>query len=108
MQIVLIEWKYTESYSGADLKISPSGTDRTGIYRPLFERDDCPFDKDQLPCFDALFVEPFYQFMRQQFLAHEMERAHEMSADTVSVLHISTSITARPDRCPSPCRPRYP
>jgi hypothetical protein len=27
--------------------------------------------------------------MRQQILAHEMERAHELGADTVSVLHIS-------------------
>ncbi len=39
--------------------------------------------------FDCLFYEPFYQFMRQQFLAHEMEKAHELGADTVSLLHIS-------------------
>jgi hypothetical protein len=27
--------------------------------------------------------------MRQQFLAHEMEKAHELEADVVSLLHIS-------------------
>ena len=27
--------------------------------------------------------------MRQQFLAHEMEKAHELGADIVSLLHIS-------------------
>jgi hypothetical protein len=42
-----------------------------------------------LPSFDSLFYEPFYQFMRQQFLANEMEKAHEMGADAVSVLHIA-------------------
>lgn len=88
-QVVLIEWKYTESYGGAPLKTAKSGTDRTAIYKPLFERDDCPINRDLLPSFDSLFFEPFYQFMRQQFLAHEMERARELGADTVSVLHIS-------------------
>ena len=90
--IVLIEWKYTESYAVAKgeppLKVSRSGTDRTAIYRPLFDESDCPIRKDLLPSFDALFVEPFYQFMRQQFLAREMERANELDADVVSVLHI--------------------
>jgi hypothetical protein len=88
-QIVLIEWKYTESYGGTSLKIAKSGTDRTAIYKPLFKRDDCPINKDLLPDFDSLFYEPFYQFMRQQFLAHEMERAQELGANTVSVLHIA-------------------
>lgn len=88
-QIVLIEWKYTESYSPTWLKFAKSGTDRTQIYAPLFQRDDCPINKALLPHFDALFYEPFYQLMRQQFLAHEMERARELGADVVSVLHIA-------------------
>lgn len=88
-QVALIEWKYTESYSGASLKIAKSGTDRAGIYKPLFRRDDCPINKDLLPSFDALFYEPFYQLMRQQFLAHEMERVQELGADIVCVLHIA-------------------
>jgi hypothetical protein len=88
-QVVLIEWKYTESYGGNFLKFSKSGTDRTEIYRHLFEKADCPINKDILPSFDSLFYEPFYQFMRQQFLANEMEKAHELGADIVSVLHIA-------------------
>jgi hypothetical protein len=88
-QVVLIEWKYTESYGGNSLKISKNGTDRTSIYRPLFELTDCPINKEELPNFDSLFYEPFYQFMRQQFLANEMEKAHELGADIVSVLHIA-------------------
>ena len=93
-QIVLIEWKYTESYGGSFLKYADSGTDRTGIYRHLFENVDCPINKDILPSFDSIFYEPFYQFMRQQFLANEMEKAHEMGANVVSVLHIAPAHNA--------------
>jgi hypothetical protein len=88
-EAILIEWKYTESYAGNDLKIAPSGTDRSAIYRHLFDAPDCPLEKSLLPSFDALFYEPFYQFMRQQFLAHEMEKAHELGADVVRLMHIS-------------------
>jgi hypothetical protein len=42
-----------------------------------------------LPDFKTLFYEPFYQLMRQQFLAHEMEKAHELGAHIVSLLHIA-------------------
>jgi hypothetical protein len=88
-QIVLIEWKYTESYGRTALRVARSGTDRLAIYRPLLEHDDCPIDQSQLPAWDALFYEPFYQLMRQQLLAHEMERAHELGADIVTLLHIA-------------------
>ena len=88
-QVVLIEWKYTESYSGTPLKKSKSGIDRTSIYRRLFDLEDCPIDKNLLLDFDSLFYEPFYQFMRQQLLANEMEKAQEFGAHIVSVLHIA-------------------
>ena len=87
--IVLIEWKYTESDYPTRLKYAASGTDRTKIYEHLYIAEDCPISKDLLPNFDCLFFEPFYQFMRQQFLAHEMEKAHELGAEKVSLLHIS-------------------
>ncbi len=88
-QIILIEWKYTEAYSSTWLKYASSGTDRTSIYRHLYDADDCPLNKSLIPSFDALFYEPFYQLMRQQFLVHEMEKAHELGAEKVSLLHIS-------------------
>lgn len=88
-QIVLIEWKYTESYSSTSYKVSKRGTDRTKIYAHLYEAEDCPLDKTLLSDFGDLFYEPFYQLMRQQFLAHEMEKAQELGAQKVSVLHIA-------------------
>lgn len=87
-QIVLIEWKYTESYSPTNIRFSKKGTDRLQIYQHLFGNLDCLVNTDLLPSLEALFYEPFYQFMRQQFLAAKMEQAHELGADKVSVLHI--------------------
>jgi hypothetical protein len=87
--IVLIEWKYTESYFRSPLHISKSGTDRTAIYRSLFDAPNAPINKELIRDFGDLFYEPFYQLMRQQFLAHEMEKFHELSADIVSLMHIS-------------------
>ncbi len=93
-QLVLIEWKYTESYGGASLKTAKSGRNRTKIYQKFYESADSPIAKDLLLNFDSLFYEPFYQLMRQQFLAHEMERAQELGANIVSVLHIAPAHNA--------------
>jgi len=101
-QMVLIEWKYTESYGSVLLKVARSGTDRTEIYKPFYLRNDCPLNKDLLPSFDSLFYEPFYQLMRQQFLAHEMEKAHELGADAVNVLHIAPARNTDFHRITSP------
>jgi hypothetical protein len=101
-QAVLIEWKYTESYGNQWLGIAPSGTDRRDIYRHLWERADCPLDRERIGCYDALFYEPFYQLMRQQFLAHEMECAHELGADIVSTLHIAPGANKAVERVTSP------
>ncbi|MCF8277919.1 MAG: hypothetical protein K9J17_14390 [Flavobacteriales bacterium] len=87
--IVLIEWKYCESYGSTSYKISKNGTDRTTIYSHLWEKEPCPIDKAKVPSFDSLFFEPFYQFTRQQFLAHEMELAKEFGADKVYLMHLS-------------------
>jgi hypothetical protein len=41
--LLLIEWKYTESYPpGKSHARSKHGTDRIAIYRPFLDRADCP------------------------------------------------------------------
>ena len=93
-QIVLIEWKYTEAYFSTLLETAASGRKRTAIYQRLFEKEDCPLAKEILPSYEALFYEPFYQFMRQQFLAHEMEKADE-PATALGFVSRATSRTGR-------------
>ena len=102
IQIVAGEWKYTEKYTGKDLRISRSGTDRLCIYRPYMEQPDCQIN---LGCVSlgALFFDPFDQLMRQQLLCSSMERHHEMGADIVSLLHVAPAANKNlMDRVTSP------
>lgn len=55
VQIVLIEWKYTESYGSNYRGVSKSGTDRTAIYRPFYEKEDSPLRREKIPSFETLF-----------------------------------------------------
>ena len=51
------------------------------------DRSGRPVDKTTVQDFSDLFYEPFYQLLRQQLLAHEMELAQELGCDLVTVLH---------------------
>jgi hypothetical protein len=79
--LLLIEWKYTESYRpGKSRARSERGTDRIAIYRPFLERPDCPIrvadDRFHVLCYD-----PLEQLMRQTLLGWQMVEAGELGAD---------------------------
>ena len=86
-EIALIEWKYTEDYRDHTLSAAGQQT-RHDRYQALWDDDDMPLRRDAIP-YAELFAEPFYQLMRQQFLAWQMTLAHERDADAVRVVHIS-------------------
>ncbi|MBM3675200.1 MAG: hypothetical protein FJW88_09665 [Actinobacteria bacterium] len=84
VEIALVEWKYTERYPAPHPDPTPSATaTRRGRYAPLWDR---VVRTDVLGLTD-LFVEPFYQLLRQQMLAHEMELAGELDADRVRLVY---------------------
>lgn len=85
IQVVLGEWKYTEYYGYED-----KGTNQTRLdnYAQAFARSPGAFTCKDQALYRGLFVEPFYQLMRLQLLAQEMEANHEMDADLVTVLHV--------------------
>jgi len=87
IEIALIEWKYTEDYRGSDLS-----TDRSHVrhlrYRAQWGDPVGPLRTDVIP-YEDMFVEPFYQLMRQQLLARAMEQARELDAIRVRVVHVS-------------------
>lgn len=94
VEIVLGEWKYTENYShgvSKRLSTSKSKTDRLGIYAPA-EANLAATGHSQLRLGDRplanLMYDPFDQLMRLQLLSSAMERAREMQADIVSVMHV--------------------
>jgi len=90
IHIVLGEWKYTEEYGRSYKGAGRQGETRKRTYAEFFKKSGGVFsantDSDRL--YETLFYEPFYQLMRLQLLAQEMQDKHEMDADHVSVLVI--------------------
>ncbi len=81
--LVLIEWKYTESYYPTSILVSDSGTNRLDVYKELLENPDCPIITNDL---QGLFYEPYYQLMRQNLLGWTMTNRKEYG--TVDWIHI--------------------
>jgi hypothetical protein len=87
VEALLIEWKYTETYGAP---IPPAGNDtRVVRYKDLAFAPHGPIRADLGPGLTDFFWEPFYQMLRQQMLATGMQRAAELEAEAVRVLHIS-------------------
>jgi hypothetical protein len=91
----LIEWKYTETY-GAPIPnkvregaARSSNEVRAHRYRELMFAPNGPIRDDLNLKLEDFFWEPFYQLLRQQMLAFQMEKAREAETDRVRVLHIS-------------------
>lgn len=83
-ELALVEWKYTESYRRVRKADPRKDEVRAGRYRSLYEAADGALEP-VLP-FALMLDEPFYQLMRQQLLAAELEK-HGV-ADAVRVLHV--------------------
>ena len=107
--LVLIEWKYTESYSPQDKGAGPQGVTRRARYEGLLADPEGPIDSSLVSYEETLF-EPFYQFMRQQLLAWRMQvEQSEGGADQVRVLHLSPRANRDFERVTSPALlKRYP
>lgn len=91
IQIVIGEWKYTEEYSESDKGVIEV---RKNNYRLAFNRTSGIFMGKGEDVYSALFFEPYYQLMRLQLLAQEMQEAREMGADLVTVLHICPEVNS--------------
>lgn len=87
VEMALVEWKFTEDYrAGTPLPPERFGS-RADRYLALWDAPDSVVARDVIP-YDDLFVEPWYQLLRQQLLAAAMERAGELDADVVRVVHV--------------------
>jgi hypothetical protein len=105
IETVLIEWKYTESYGAP---IPPAGNPvRLGRYKDLVFAPDGPIRADRGLAISDFFWEPFYQLLRQQMLAFQMQAAHEDSTERVRVLHISPSANRALHTVTAPALRRY-
>lgn len=94
IQLVLGEWKYTEDSGSTDYGTAKNPADRKPAVRKrtyweAFLRSGGVFKNQDKSLYDGLFVGPFYQLMRLQLLAQEMESGRELQADVVTVLHVT-------------------
>ncbi|MBF4766626.1 hypothetical protein ISU10_02450 [Nocardioides agariphilus] len=85
-ELVLLEWKYTESYRRR-APAPESDAVRQSRYGPAVADPAGPIRGEVLP-FDLLLDEPIYQLVRQQLLAHALEQTGAEGADRVRVLHV--------------------
>ncbi len=87
-KLFVIEWKYTESYRGNSVLQGLSGKTRMGRYLPLLLDQNSPIIVSDEKDAEKLFIEPYYQLMRQTLLAQEMVKAKEYGATDYLHLHI--------------------
>ncbi|MDP2400360.1 MAG: hypothetical protein Q8M66_00125, partial [Actinomycetota bacterium] len=91
--LVLIEWKYTESYPVSERVLNKfegkSGLTRRGRYELLF-LDPHGSVNSELVTLQDLGYEPFYQFLRQQLLADALAPKFA----SVRVLHLAPRANA--------------
>jgi hypothetical protein len=83
--LVILEWKYLESYDPESRATSSRGTDRVAIYRPLLDRPDCPI---AIADPAHLFYDPYEQLMRQTLLAWQMVEHGEFGASDWIHVHV--------------------
>lgn len=88
-QLLLIEWKYTEEYRSHRLSPDREGK-RTKRYGDKLLAPDGPVRADLGLALEDFLFEPFYQLVRQQMLAWQIERRSDRF-DKVRVLHLSPS-----------------
>ncbi|RWL85670.1 MAG: hypothetical protein EOR67_21615 [Mesorhizobium sp.] len=100
IEILLVEWKYTESYSAPPEPKREA--ERLRRYQGLAFAPFGPVRGDAGIKMTDLFWEPFYQLFRQQMLASRMQANQENSAERVRVLHIAPARNRRLTRVTSP------
>ena len=87
--LIYEEFKYTESYGRSGRTLRSDGTDHMAPYRELFYRDDTPINI--APPIEAFAAEPFYQLLRYQLLARQVEVHKADAINSASVLYIYIS-----------------
>jgi hypothetical protein len=88
VELVLIEWKYTEEYRGHRLSADRRQT-RIKRYRDLAFFPNGPIKEATGLDLTDFFHEPFYQLLRQQMLAWHVEHDPQSGVDRARVLHLS-------------------
>ncbi len=92
-RLLLIEWKYIERYGNSrDEKHKAGDPTRLRRYANIWKRPHGPMRSDiEIADLCDLFLDPWYQLLRQQMLAYHAESDPISQYDRVSLVHISPS-----------------
>lgn len=88
-ETLLIEWKYTETYTSATERWQNGNATRRQRYAAKAFAPDGPVRADLGLDVEDFFHEPIYQMLRQTMLAWQMQKYGEDGATRVRVLHVS-------------------
>ncbi|MEI6876407.1 MAG: hypothetical protein WCL50_14905 [Spirochaetota bacterium] len=89
--LLLLEWKYSESYPSVYKRFRTDGTDRVEPYRHLFHGPFSPFNLEMAGQIEDYMYEPFYQAMRQQLLASQYREFGIPCVDQVRLVHVAVA-----------------
>ena len=87
VELALVEWKYVEEYRRARRPDPAKDATRRARYFTAWSDPAGPVRNDLLS-FEDILDEPFYQLVRQQLLAHQLEADRVLDADRVRVIHV--------------------
>lgn len=100
-ELVLVEWKYTESYRQRSVDPAKDAV-RAARYGSALDDPAGPVRGDLLPR-GRIFDEPLYQLVRQQLLAHQLEAHRAEGAERVRIINVlPTANEAYQRSLPSP------
>jgi len=89
--MLLIEWKYSESYGATYKRFRSDGTDRVEPYRVFFFDKLTPIDLTVTSRIEDFMFEPFYQLLRQQLLVSRIAEVGIPDVDRVRLVHVHAS-----------------
>jgi len=89
--MLLIEWKYSESYGATYKRFRSDGTDRVEPYRAFFFDEHTPIDLAVTSRIEEFMFEPFYQLLRQQLFASRIAEVGIPDVDRVRLVHVHAS-----------------
>jgi hypothetical protein len=90
LHLLLVEWKYTESYPAKrDPKSFAGDPTRIARYQNIWKRPHGPIRADLDVDLTDFLLEPWYQLLRQQMTAYHAETDPLSEVDRATLLHIS-------------------
>jgi hypothetical protein len=89
--MLLMEFKYSESYGVSYKRFRSDGTDRFENYGEFFYSPSSPINLEAAPSLADFLYEPFYQLLRHALLASRIMETGKPKVSRVQVVHVTVA-----------------